>query len=558
MFKKNLERHDNYLFNMYNTNLPEELLNKLEKSWSGTFYKEIFKNIDEKIFDPLYSERYSRPNFPINILIGLEIIKMKLNISDEELLNQYHFNLQVRYALGLSDYSKYRLGLRTIYYFRKRLLEHEFRTDENLLEKCFDKINKHLIENYKINTEKIKVDSTLIGSNIKNMSRLELLLTVLKNYLKVAKNDKLIKEIELIEHYEKIDSKKYIFKLRKEEVEKELKEIGILMYKLLNLHKGSELSETKEYKLLSRVFKEHYILKDNLIELNKDLKSTNLQSPYDAEATYRKKGNKESKGYSLNVCETVNKEELNIITDIKLEENVKSDGKLLNESVDKLEELGVKEIYADGGYDEKELKENLEKREIDLKLTGLKGRKSKKLSIEDFKIEDYEVIECPSGERPLFVKDKGEVVLNYFSHKSCENCSLNNLCPVSKRKKYYVLKISKNDINNERNKKLKYDYSKNVSMRASIEGTIFQFKRYCYNGKIKYRGKNRIRMSLYYIAFSINLSRICKYIDENNRNILSNLLKQVNKSYFFNLFKSNFLILKHFFKFYSQFYYFCA
>ena len=158
MFKKNLERHDNYIFNMYNTSLPEELLNKLKKSWSGTFYKEIFKNIDEKIFDPLYSERYSRPNFPINILIGLEIIKMKLNISDEELLNQYHFNLQVRYALGLSDYSKYRLGLRTIYYFRKRLLEHEFRTDENLLEKCFDKINKHLIENYKINTEKIKVD----------------------------------------------------------------------------------------------------------------------------------------------------------------------------------------------------------------------------------------------------------------------------------------------------------------------------------------------------------------------------------------------------------------
>lgn len=57
------------------------------------------RRIDEKIFAPLYSEEASRPNTPVNVLMGLEILKNGFGWSDEELHEQVCFNLQVRHAL---------------------------------------------------------------------------------------------------------------------------------------------------------------------------------------------------------------------------------------------------------------------------------------------------------------------------------------------------------------------------------------------------------------------------------------------------------------------------
>ena len=49
----------------------------------------------------LYADTPSRPNTPVNTLAGLEILKVGLGWSDEELYDAFQFNLQVRYALGL-------------------------------------------------------------------------------------------------------------------------------------------------------------------------------------------------------------------------------------------------------------------------------------------------------------------------------------------------------------------------------------------------------------------------------------------------------------------------
>lgn len=42
----------------------------LENSWEKVFADEIFPDIDEKRFSVLYSDKASRPNTPVNVIVG--------------------------------------------------------------------------------------------------------------------------------------------------------------------------------------------------------------------------------------------------------------------------------------------------------------------------------------------------------------------------------------------------------------------------------------------------------------------------------------------------------
>ncbi len=97
--------------------LPEKLREKLVTSWAETFYHEVFCWIDEEIFADLYSERTSRPNTPVNVLVALEILKSGFGWSDRELYEQFCFNLQVRHAVGMGDLGEEVFELRTLRVF---------------------------------------------------------------------------------------------------------------------------------------------------------------------------------------------------------------------------------------------------------------------------------------------------------------------------------------------------------------------------------------------------------------------------------------------------------
>jgi hypothetical protein len=104
MFRKNQQHQQSGLFETVEQ-LPERHRLRLENSWGGAFYRELFCRIDETLFALLYSEKPSRPNTPINLLVGMEILKSGFRWSDEDLYNAFLFDLQVRYALGLRDFA---------------------------------------------------------------------------------------------------------------------------------------------------------------------------------------------------------------------------------------------------------------------------------------------------------------------------------------------------------------------------------------------------------------------------------------------------------------------
>ncbi len=98
--------------------LPEGLRQRLDDSWAGAFCREFFCRLDERPFAVLYSGDPSRPNVPVDVLVGLEAPKAGFGWSDSEMYDAFCFDLQVRYALGYRNLAEGYFDLRTVYNFR--------------------------------------------------------------------------------------------------------------------------------------------------------------------------------------------------------------------------------------------------------------------------------------------------------------------------------------------------------------------------------------------------------------------------------------------------------
>lgn len=71
-------------------NLTEREKRMLEKSWAKIFADKVFPAIDENIFSVLYSKKASRPNTPVNVIVGALILKELLMLLTMRSLKLWH------------------------------------------------------------------------------------------------------------------------------------------------------------------------------------------------------------------------------------------------------------------------------------------------------------------------------------------------------------------------------------------------------------------------------------------------------------------------------------
>jgi hypothetical protein len=85
---------------------------------------------------------------------------------------------------------------------------------------------------------------------------------------------------------------------------------------------------------------------------NQELQADSLQSVDDLEATYRRKGSRDYKGYVANLSETCDPDnELQLITNVQVAPNNTNDNSLLLEALPDLKErTALETLYTDGPY----------------------------------------------------------------------------------------------------------------------------------------------------------------------------------------------------------------
>jgi len=526
MFKRNY-RHMQIPLTSHVDELPEKLRKRLENSWAGVFYRELFTRLNETPFGVLYADCPSRPNIAVNVLVGLEYLKAGNGWSDEEMYDAYCYDIQVRYALGYRQLSEGYFDLRTLYYFRERLSRYMQEKGINLLEKAFEQVTDEQIKAYQLKTGKQRMDSTQIASNICEMGRLQLLVEVLQRVHRMLREEDQTRYEEVFEAYTKGHAGQYVYHLKGQDTSEHLQKIGELMQQLVEaLH--ATYKEEPVYMVLCRVFTEHFRVEEKTVKtkLGKELSASSLQSPDDLESTYRQKNRKSYKGYAANITETCDPEnELQLITKVQVASNNIDDAQMLVEALPDLKErTGIDTLYTDGGYGSSEADDSLQKQEVEQIQTAIRGRipTSEKLNLVDFKMKQSQSgkptqITCPKEQTvEVLASSQKKGFVAHFDDKVCENCPFLEKCPVQrgKRDTRFHLRFTQNQINmSQRRQRSLIHQEEGRNLRAAVESTVRQVKHPFPAGKLPVRGRFRVTCMVIGSAMTANIRRIQRYLE---------------------------------------------
>lgn len=530
MYRKNTKHLQLALISNVN-DLPEKQRRRLDQSWAGTFYPEFFCRIDESVFEVLYSDMPSRPNVPVNVLVGLETLKAGFGWSDEEMYDAFLFDLQVRYGLGYYTIGEGDFDLRTVYNFRSRVAQHMQNTGENLFEKAFEQIADEQVQAYELKTGKLRMDSSQIASNIRNTTRLRLLVEVLQRTYWILSEVDQERYANGFAPYLKGNAGQYVYQIKAGEGEQHLLQIGELMHKLVD-----ELAVTYAnehvYQILKRVFEEHFVVtEENQLRTKQgeELSANSLQSLDDEQASYRRKRGKDYIGYVGNITETCDPEnDFQLIVKMQVEPNTTDDAKMLDEALPQLKErTDLDEMHTDGGYNSSDVDDTCVEQEVIQVQTAIRGAKpsSESLGLKDFQWEtdadgQPQQVTCPQGvSTPVTPGSKPERYLAHFNSSDCDNCPFSDKCPTQalKRNPQRVLRFSQQQVNVARRRQLTAQArASGQNLRAAVEATVRSVKHPFRNGKVPVRGQPRVSMVVIGSAAMSNVRRIWRYLSTKN------------------------------------------
>lgn len=414
----------------------------LEKSWAKYFADEIFSKIDEKPYAVLYSQKDSRPNTPVNVQIGALIIKEFTGQSDDEIFESLLFDVRYQYALHTTSMDEQPMSDRTLGRFRQRCATYGEETGIDLLHDTITSLSGEMAALMQVDHSLKRMDSSMVASNIKKMSRLELLYTCVANLVKTAQKREMKIPAELSHYLKKEDMNEVIYHSRSEDTLSRIEKVLEEAKAVKDLCNGI-FDDVSEYQLLIRVLREHAAVDEegnyHLKEKNdKSLNASILQNPADPEATYREKAGKQNRGYVANITEECGKNG-SIITDYQYEQNIHSDSRFMEETP---EAMGEQEtpvtIVTDGAYSGERNESSAMEKNITLVTTNLTGRETPDIYADfEFSEDGHRITRCPGGYTPKgnsYNQNNGQVVAS-FERFQCEECPYKSACKPKMNKK---------------------------------------------------------------------------------------------------------------------------
>lgn len=407
----------------------------LEKSWAKVFADEIFPAIDESRFAVLYSDKASRPNTPVNVTVGALIIKELFDHSDDEMVENLMLDLHFQYALHTTSFDEQPLSDKSLSRFRKRCYDYERLHNVDLYHDCIKDLSKKIAKLMNISGRVRRMDSMMIESNIRKLSRVELLYTCISKLVTYLneKNPVLVPE-EFIHYCDPNDFNKVIYHQRSTDIETRLQLLLDDADKLIEICKDG-FDHVTEYELFIRCMSEQTIVENAtrrlLTKEDGIMSATALQNPSDPEATYRKKANKEYRGYVANLEESVG-ENGSVITDYQYENNTYSDSQFIKDHLETLEKQEEAiNLVADGAYSGVENQSLATEKNVNLITTSLAGRETADIMAEFiFNEEGTKVLSCPAGHAPKscnYMKPSGQCTVS-FPREVCASCSYQTEC----------------------------------------------------------------------------------------------------------------------------------
>lgn len=407
----------------------------LEKSWAKVFADEIFPAIDEKRFSVLYSDTASRPNTPVNVIVGALIIKELFDYSDDEMVENLMLDFRLQYALHTTSFEEQPLSDKTLSRFRRRCYDYETLHNKDLYHDCVKDLSASIAKLMGISGKVRRMDSMMIEANIRRLSRMELIYTCIsKLAVRVDKACAAALPDDLKHYLDPNDFNRVIYHQRSTDADEHIKQLLADAEKLLALCE-SGYNHSTEYDLFVRCLSEQTIVENEKRRLRTKedgcMNSSMMQNPSDPEATFRSKAGKEHRGYAANLEESVGVNG-SVVTEYQYEQNNHSDSQFIQEhlgQMDRQEERTV--IVTDGAYSGTENTQLAADKNVELITTSLTGKPAEDI-LADFEWDEEgtRVLRCPAGHEPKscsYMKQNNQCAVS-FLRGQCAGCPYQNQC----------------------------------------------------------------------------------------------------------------------------------
>ena len=331
----------------------------LDASWAGLFREHILSELPVHKIASCYTEGFGRPTKEIYAALGALILQQMHDLTDEETVSQFSFNLQWHYALdipGESDEAKY-LCAKTLWTLRHMVAQ------KGLDRELFATTTETLAKVFGVDASRQRIDSVHIRSNMRRLGRICIFSRSIHHFLVNLKRQRRAIfetiEKELIERYLTEKALGCFSLVKPSESAKTLETVSRDLFSLVErFRENEEVKSLTTFGTLLRVLKDQCDGSDTggmTLKAPKEIASSSLQNPSDPEAGYD--GHK-GQGYQVQVMETycageaIKDKTLNLITHVEVEPAHVSDVHALIPALEATKERGLapQEVLADSLY----------------------------------------------------------------------------------------------------------------------------------------------------------------------------------------------------------------
>lgn len=488
------------LFDPWERLLDEKSRKTLLEGWEGLFRMVLLEMMPVDTLAENFDPSLGRPTKELYSISGLILIKEFKNWTMDEAVSAYIFNENVHFALAMEPGIHY-ISKRSLERYHALLLEHK--TAMNV----FDSVTRKLIELSGIKTDKQRIDSTHLYSDMACFGRTKLMGMVIKKFLTQIKRhaDKDYQNLpeEFRKKYEQ--SNKDLFTVKTSEKRTHLRQTIAEDLHWLIEHFADKPSHTLRttYKNMLRVFSEQCTVEGDTIVIKKKTGGAVMQNPSDPDAGY---DGKKGQGYQVQISETCNTDnEIQLVTAVLPQSAVESDTTACQPMLEQLEARDClpKELSCDGLYGTDDNFVKAAAKGVELISPVKKGSEKEEvdpgvINISDFEFDEKQHIikHCPCGHAPLSstYSSKQDQTTTYFSSDHCQSCPERDRCPARCNRNLrgrYVLysaprkvRLTKRRLYNKTEA-----FKKRYRIRAGIEGTNSGLKRRTCLGRLRVRGK---------------------------------------------------------------------
>lgn len=514
-----------YMFNPFNY-LGEKRKKLLEDSWAGVFRDHVRPILPVHLLADHFSEDTGRPTNELVAMMGTMILQQMHDLSDEETVNQFAFNIQWHYALDItstSDKDAY-VCPKSIWNIRHIMSEHD------LYKPVFEGVADHLAKVFDVDSGLQRLDSVHIFSNMRHLGRIGIFVKTIQKFLTNLKRhhrdlfDALDKEFT--DRYLRKEEESTFSMVKPSESSRTLHVLGNDLFFLIerfSSHKN--VATMSSYQLMARVLREQCLVEENpdgdtrkvTIKPNKEVASDSLQNPSDPDAGYD--GHK-GKGYQVQVAETYStdeeKKELSLITYVEVESAHESDANAL---IPYLEATGERDmapdqVLVDSLYGSDRNCEQAKELGVEVVSPCMGSPSEDKYSLADFTFaHGGNVVACPQGHAPLSTKKKKNRFSNLFASDHCSVCPFVENCPAKAGRQGYYLRYDEKAYRLARRRAIETspEFQEKYRFRAGVEATMSQYDRRTGVKKLRVRGRKAVRFCAFLKATAINIIRTAAF-----------------------------------------------